>query len=228
MTAPEPRADVREMYMAHTMMRREFTLLPELVRGAAVGDRQRAEVLVRHIELIEGVLSHHHHSEDTHLWPRLLERGAAEIAPVVHLMEQQHRTIDELTVELRAATAAWRDTATREAAEAVAAVLDRMCPALDEHLRVEEEQVLPLIEKHVTASEWDRMVAEGAGDTPVELLPLMFGLMTYEGDPEVVQKAISQMPEEARPVIAGVAAQAFAAHSQIIHGTPTPPRVGAA
>ena len=34
-TAPHvPMADVDEMYLVHTMLRREFSLLPDLIRGA--------------------------------------------------------------------------------------------------------------------------------------------------------------------------------------------------
>jgi hypothetical protein len=67
-----------------------------------------------------------------------------------------------------------------------------------------------------------RWVGEGAADAPAELLPLMFGLMMYEGDWDVVAEAISRMPAEARSVIADVAARAFAANSELIHQTPIP------
>ncbi len=43
--ANEPMADVRDMYMAHTMMRREFRLLPQAVRDVAPGDTRGAAVV---------------------------------------------------------------------------------------------------------------------------------------------------------------------------------------
>lgn len=49
-------------------------------------------------------------------------------------------------------------------------------------------------------------------------------MMMYEGDPEVIQIAVSNMPAEARPVIKDLASQAFASYSERIHGTATPPR----
>src|SRR5580698_5857920 len=68
----EPYADVREMYMAHTMFRREFGLLPALIGGVSAADAARAQVVAQHFELIQSVLHHHHHAEDVYLWPRVL------------------------------------------------------------------------------------------------------------------------------------------------------------
>ncbi|MFE9189502.1 hemerythrin domain-containing protein [Micromonospora sp. NPDC007208] len=222
----EPLADTRDMLMAHTMFRREFSLLPGLVRGVAAGDNARSQIIAEHIELVENTLHHHHTSEDKHLWPRLLERGSAEIAPVVHVMEDQHQAIADLIDEVKATLPTWRDSAAPESGEVLANALDRMVPLLVEHLNLEEERVLPLVEKYVTAAEWGGMVNEGASAAPPESLPLMFGLMAYEGDPEVIQEIVSHMPPEVRPVIEELAAQAFASYSERVHGTATPPRVG--
>jgi hypothetical protein len=41
----ETYADVREMYMAHTMFRREFGLLPALISGVRIGDVTRLATL---------------------------------------------------------------------------------------------------------------------------------------------------------------------------------------
>ncbi|MFC8076691.1 hypothetical protein ACFUN8_14280 [Streptomyces sp. NPDC057307] len=41
----ERHADVRDMYMAHTMFRREIGLAPALVRGVESGNAERAGVV---------------------------------------------------------------------------------------------------------------------------------------------------------------------------------------
>ncbi len=222
-----PHADIREMYMAHTMFRREFTLLPALVRGVSAGDEERAQVVAGHLGFVTNVLHHHHQAEDTHLWPKLLERGPEEIDPIVHVMESQHADIDKGLTGIQAATAAWRTGAAVEHGNDLAEALDRLLPLLDEHLGVEEEHVLPLIEKYITAAEWDEMTRESAGDTPQEEMPLILGMMMYEGDPAVLEKVLSQMPADVRPFLEGAARQAFAAHSERVHGTATPPRSNA-
>ena len=43
--------DGREMLMVHDVFRREFALMPAVVRGVAVGDHNRAQIVTDHIEL---------------------------------------------------------------------------------------------------------------------------------------------------------------------------------
>jgi hemerythrin-like domain-containing protein len=212
------------MYMVHTMFRREFTLMPALVRGVATDDTERSQLVTEHIALVNDILHHHHEAEDKHLWPRLLARGSEEVASVVHLCESQHETIEKLRAELELAVEAWRKSATSERRQGVADAAQRMLPPLIDHMNVEESRILPLVEKYITASEWDTMVKDAAADVPEQTLALAFGMMLYEGDPEVVGNALSRMPEEARPIIQRAASQAFASHSERVYGTPTPPR----
>jgi hypothetical protein len=63
------------MYMVHTMFRREFAPLPTLVRGVASADAECADLIAEQVRLLTAVLEAHHRAEDTHLWPKLLDRG---------------------------------------------------------------------------------------------------------------------------------------------------------
>jgi hypothetical protein len=47
----EPLADPRDMFAAHTMFRREFALIPALVRDPTVGDRPHTTLVA--VPLIE-------------------------------------------------------------------------------------------------------------------------------------------------------------------------------
>lgn len=224
----EPRADVRDMYLAHTMFRREIGLAPALIRGVSDGDVERAAVVADHVGLVDTVLHHHHEAEDAHLWGRLLDRAGDDAGPVVRLMEHQHGAIDELLGKVRAELAPWRESADPARGATLAATVEQLHQRLVEHLATEEEQALPLIEKHVTAAEWGQMIAAGAADVDPAQMPLMFGLMAYEGDPATVRDIIASMPVEVSAVIGDLAAQAFAAHAERVHGTATPERIGAA
>lgn len=55
-------------------------------------------------------------------------------------------------------------------------------------------------------------------------MPLMFGMVMYEGDPELVEAALANMPPEVGPFMRQTAPQAYAAHAQLVYGTPTPAR----
>jgi hypothetical protein len=117
---------------------------------------------------------------------------------------------------------AWRVEADAGGREAAVDVLQQLLPALREHLGAEEELVLPLVEQHITADEWDGMVAEGAASTPPEMLPLALGMMMYEGEPSAVQDALANIPAEVRDIVAEQAPAAYAAYARSVYGTPTP------
>jgi hemerythrin-like domain-containing protein len=223
----EPYADIREMYMAHTMFRREFGLLPALISGVSPADAARARVIAQHFALIRTVLHHHHLAEDTYLWPRLASRAPADAAPVVAAMEAQHGELDKVIDDVTAGLRDWEETADPAHGAALAEAADRLRSLLAGHLAAEEEQALPLIARYVTAAEWGEMVAAGAGDVEPEQMPLIFGLMMYEGDPEVIGEAIEHMPPDVRQVLPVLAAEAFARHAELVHGTAAPAKSGA-
>jgi hemerythrin-like domain-containing protein len=212
------------MYVVHAMFRREFGLMAALVRGVTAGDTRRAQIVAEHIELMNGVLHHHHVGEDKHLWPRLLDRRPEEAASVVHLMKDQPEGIGKTLEEIDGALEVWRSGAASDSGEPLANGLDRLVQLLEEHSREEEERALPIIEKCITATEWGTMVQEAAAELSQESLALVFGMMMYEGDPEVMQGVFSHMPPEMRSVMKDRSWQAFVSHSERVHGTATPRR----
>ncbi|MDV7217949.1 hemerythrin domain-containing protein [Streptomyces prunicolor] len=223
----EPLADVRDMYMAHAMFRREFRLAPELIRGVADNDVTRAAVIADHLQIVDNGLHHHHSAEDKHLWPRLLERNAADAESITQLMEEQHAQIDRVLDEVRAGLAHWRGTADPAQRETLAVSMAQLSDLLEEHLAAEEDHAVPLLAQYITAAEWGQMLADGAGDVAPEQAPLIFGMMAYEADPDTVRDIVAQMPPEVSGIIGGLAMEAYAAHAQQVYGTATPERVGA-
>jgi hemerythrin-like domain-containing protein len=223
MTGNEPHFDGRQMLMLHDSFRREFGLMPGLVRGVTADDRERAQVIAAHVVFVSTILHHHHHGEDVDVWPLLVERCAAECAPLTELMEAQHEDIARIGREIDDGLRAWAGAAAGPR-EAPAAALARLVPVLRGHLAAEEEHVVPLMEQHITAAEFNDIVEKEAADVDPATFPLGFGMLMYEGDPEVVDAAIATMPEPVRAVIREQAARAFAEHSRLVHGTATPPR----
>lgn len=220
---PTVSADTREMYMIHTVFRRECGLMPGLVRDARDGDHERIQIVTDHICFITSLLSHHHHAEDKHLWPRLLARGSEEIAPIVHVMERQHENIDRATKEVEDVVLRWHSGEASK--QSLVDALIQIVPILDEHMTTEETQILPFAEKYITRDEWGAMVEDAISGVPQEDQTLIFGMAMYEGDPEVVRAALSNLPAEAQPIVKELAPKAFASYSERLYGTPTPPRV---
>jgi hemerythrin-like domain-containing protein len=213
------------MFAAHTMFRREFGLMPGLVRAVAAGDSQRAALVADHIALVSTVLNHHHSGEDSYVWPRLLERCPQECAQLVAVMEEQHQAIHHGLLQVEKARDAWRDSAAADAGHALADAIDRLLPAMSEHLAVEEERVVPLIEKFVTQAEYANVAQKQGAEVPPVKLPAVFGMFMYEAEPAAIDLAVAEMPAEVQPVIRDLAPRAYAADAKKLYGTAAPPPV---
>jgi hemerythrin-like domain-containing protein len=211
------------MIMLHDALRREFRLLPALVRDAAGDDAERVRVIAGHIEFLTTILHAHHRGEDLVLWPALRERGPEELAAAIRVMEGHHGQIDQLSRQVAADLTAWRAGAGASAAGSLARGLDRLTAVLGEHLGAEEAHILPVAAKHVTQAEWDQMGRAAGTQVDPALVPAAVGMLMYEGDPEVVAADMARMPAEARESLRKAAPRAYEAHSLRVHGT-LPPR----
>lgn len=210
------------MEMVHKMFRREFGLVPGLLRGLA--DPGRARIIARHLDGITTTLHHHHHTEDQSLWPLLVHRAGMAAAAPVESMEAQHAQLADAVNSLQTRVHGSIAAPAPDAVETLAKDAQQLVWLLNEHLRAEEEQLVPLMERHITAAENQEIVAKGGALSDPESLPLVFGMMMYEADPEIIGRAVASMPVSVREAIRPLAQEAFAAHSRVIHGTPTPPR----
>src|SRR5665213_2070435 len=87
-TAPN-RPLIQQMVVIHRVFRREFGLLPVLIRDVAPDDVERASFVADHATGLLRFVHIHHSGEDEFLWPVLLERVEVE-ADLIRRMEDQH------------------------------------------------------------------------------------------------------------------------------------------
>ena len=193
----EQLTDVRDMYVVHRVFRREFTLIPRLVRAVRPGDTARARVVAGHARLVLAGLDMHHTGEDALLWPKLLER-AAPSADLVHRMEAQHHRVEELIAELGEALPRWEAEARPAVTEEVASTFDALRVALLEHLDDEERQILPLAERHITPQEWAGLGEHGMAKVKKSDLPVLFGSMLEEATPDERTLMLGLVPAPVR------------------------------
>jgi hemerythrin-like domain-containing protein len=219
MSTAAPGVDTREMIAVHSAFRREFGLAPALVRGVAPGDVTRAQVVADHLELMGTFLHHHHTGEDRLLWPKLLERVPAELAPTVELMERQHEGVHEVIEEMTAALARWRDDAAETDRDQLAGALDRLHTLLVEHLSAEEQHILPLASRSLTAEEWGELGEDGMASQPKNKLPMIFGMIMKDGDPEVIREMLSHAPLVPRLLLPFVGPRAYARYARRVYGS---------
>ncbi|MFD3452057.1 hypothetical protein ACFWVC_07725 [Streptomyces sp. NPDC058691] len=110
--------------------------------------------------------------------------------------------------------------------EPLAEAVDRLLDRLLEHMAMEEKEILPLAAEFITAAEWARLGEHGIAKSPKKDLPLSFGMMMYEGDPEVIKEVLGHAPLVPRLIMPILAPRLYASHAKRVYGTPTPPRVG--
>lgn len=216
--------DVRMMKVAHSNFRRELGLSPAAVRRIATGDRRGTAVVADHVGLFLSLLHHHHSIEDDLLWAALLERVPHELAPLVHVMQSQHEQVAEHLEQAHAALDTWRRTSAGTDGEALAQILTELCTALFEHLQAEETHLLPIMARHITAAEWDEFTAQGMSSIPKRKMFLGFGMMLYEGDPQVIEIELQKLPVPLRRLLPPLGRRAFRRYARRLHGTSTPPR----
>ncbi len=209
--------------MVHRMFRREFLLAAGVVRQVACGDTERARIVAAHLRFIGTTLNHHHSGEDCHIWPLLEGRASAQVSEHVRNVVQQHHQVDAAQAAVTEELAIWTRCAAADSRDRLAAALDRLAVALVDHMDYEERHVVPVMEEHIALEEWNRIVQSmTAGLDPSEAV-LAFGMSAYEGDPDLVELVVENMPPEVRVGIRVKAADVYAAHARLVYGSPTPP-----
>jgi hemerythrin-like domain-containing protein len=217
-------SDSRAMHLVHRAFRREFTNLPALIRSVADGDTGRAGVVADHIELLNVFLHDHHHAEDEHVWPKLKARVADELEPLVQTMEDQHQGLDRVLRELSERAAAWRATGAAGARDQLAETADEVITVLFEHLVLEEDEILPLIDRHLEEAEWALVGKAALDGLPKPMLPIVAGMVLYEADTEGRSIMKSEVPPVMWLVLSRLAPRAHRRYAKRVYGTPVPPR----
>ncbi|NMO52791.1 hemerythrin domain-containing protein [Actinoplanes sp. TBRC 11911] len=218
-------ADTRDSFMLHTMLRREFAALPDLVRAVTRGNVERAQVVADHLEFLVGVLIGHHRAEDERIWPALADRAGAQLDAIPETMRQQHACIEELSDQVMTTADGWcRDNASPARRDMLAESLDALVELLHEHMAMEEVTAIPLAGCHLSDAEWAEMGSYAAAGMPGGTMDLIFGMTLYEAAPQDVTAVLSGLPPVLRAILVDEARRVYADYATHIHGTATPQR----
>jgi hemerythrin-like domain-containing protein len=104
----------------------------------------------------------HHPKESDLLFPRVAKREPG-LLPVITRLEQDHIKGEAQVRELQHALLAWEWLGEERRAEFVQAC-ERYVNAYLEHMRVEEQQILPAAEQHLQAEDWQALDAAFAAN----------------------------------------------------------------
>jgi hemerythrin-like domain-containing protein len=175
---------IQQMVVIHRVFRREFALVPALIRGVAPGDVERAQEVADHANGLLRFVHIHHSGEDELLWPVLLERVAVE-ADLIQRMEHQHEHVAALLPRAQEQLPAWAAKPSVERGAELAATFEEIAVALNEHLGEEEAEILPLVETYLTADEWERLGEHARGHlAPPELMASLAAIVEEADDEE--------------------------------------------
>lgn len=164
--APEGPVDMFMMYVMHHAFRRDLTAFAAVVPRTPVDDRRTWRALADRWALFAEVLHHHHHAEDTWLWPALLERADASERATLEAMEAEHEGIDPLLEAAAAGLAALAAGADHDVRAALAVRLSAAKEALARHLAHEENDAMAVLQRWFTPADWEALekhFSEGVG-----------------------------------------------------------------
>lgn len=211
--------DTWDMVLVHRVFRREFRMLPAIVRAVPAGDTTRAEIVGNHLANVASGLHHHHTAEDELVWPLLLERAALH-TELINRMEAQHARLHEPLDRIGELNPRWRARAEAADRDALADVLAQASVALDEHLADEERDLLPLIEQHLSPAEWKAVGERGKESIPKGKMALVFlGAIFEEASPAEKRRFLAELPAPARLLWRLVGERTYAtARDRVRHG----------
>ena len=135
----------------HSALRRDFARAARML--AARPDPKHRRALAAHLQWMLGVLHSHHTIEDDVIWPAVLRRRP-ELAGLVDAMEAEHIDLAQAARDLRDAATTWSYDGADRRRQECADALDRLVVVLDEHLRHEEDEAMPLICSVLTEADW--------------------------------------------------------------------------
>jgi hemerythrin-like domain-containing protein len=182
-TVPD-RPLIQQMVVIHRVFRREFGLLPAMIRGVAADDLERAKLVAAHVTGLLRFVHIHHSGEDELLWPVLLERVEVE-SDLIKRMEHQHERVAALLPHAQEQLPGWAAQPSIERREELAATFEEIGSVLGEHLGEEEVQILPLVETHLTVAEWERLGEHARGHlAPPDLMASLAAIVEEADDEE--------------------------------------------
>jgi hemerythrin-like domain-containing protein len=187
----------KEMLTVHRVFRRESALMPRLVQTVPEGNTRQAALIAQNFRDYQLGLHIHHTGEDTLVWPLLLARDALD-ADMVQRMEPEHRVLARSMDEVDAVLPAWEAAPSAATAGPVLAALGTHAKVLHDHLTDEEDNILPLIEQHLTAAEWAKTGEHFAKTAPPNKRLFFLGALLEEADPEESAMMLNVLPAPAR------------------------------
>lgn len=215
--------DAFEMALVHRVFRSELKSAPDLIRLAQPGQRGRRAHVSGHISNVLAALHHHHLAEDEVLWP-ILHARVPRRTEDIQRMETDHARMAELVGSVEKRLASWSAASDSTAADCAAQVqaaqmliseVEKLANLVDEHLRSEERLIVPLINEHITDSEWRATTARGASFLNIRNLRFgvaFVGMVLAECTADERRRFLAEMPPPRRLLVKALSRRAMTSY----------------
>lgn len=172
---------IREEHRSLSAVTRTLKLLARDARGG--GREPDWELFTLILDYIEGFSDRFHHPKEDHHLFTAVRRRTREADEVLDVLERDHARGDELLRELRYLLSRCR-VGGAAAVDAFAATAEEYVDFHWRHMRLEEDVVMPLAERRLTAADWEPIDAAFRenedplfGARPREEFRRLFGLI---------------------------------------------------
>lgn len=177
------------MYVMHHAFRRDLARFEAAVRQTPLGDAAAWAALARRWDRFATVLHHHHEVEDASIWPVLVahtERlGETASLATLAAMEAEHDDIDPALAAVRHGFADMLAHPCADHRNALDVHVTATRGLLGDHLRHEETEALPLLQRVMDDEEFAASERAAASAYPVRLVPFLLPWVA-DGLPDTV------------------------------------------
>ncbi|MDT5081927.1 MAG: hypothetical protein QOJ80_6564 [Mycobacterium sp.] len=189
--------DTSDMVIVHRMFRRECAQMAQLVAAVPSGNVARARTVARHAREVLDMLHHHHLGEDELLWPRLSARTRFH-ADLLARMDSQHQGLAVLLEHTAKAFTEWQDAPIAHTSTPLIALLEQLSAGMNEHFDEEEAAVLPIVERVITAAEYEEVGRRGLVSVPIARRLIVLGYILEGATPQERTLLLAAIPRPVR------------------------------
>jgi hypothetical protein len=183
----------------HAAVRRDLGRFETALRSFPAGDGSRARQLRRAWATIDRQLTHHHESEDAHVWPYVRSLGVVDPA-LLDSMVREHEDMSRGLASVSAALDALVADPTTERAGSAAEAVTATARVTIGHLDHEERDIMPVIMEREDTPEWkavEKQLRKGSPSHAGEL----FAWLQDGGDPRGLTALTRTVPAPVRLVL---------------------------
>jgi iron-sulfur cluster repair protein YtfE (RIC family) len=160
--------DLSGMFVAHHGFRRDLYRFAMATRNTPVDDAQTWKALGTRWERFGEILHHHHVTEDTAIWPELVEAVDAEGDRGAHVtldeMEAEHDVVDPMLTACAAGFDAMASAPDQQTRSHLAEVVHATHASVYGHLAHEETEALPILQRHLSDKGWKSAERKAKGE----------------------------------------------------------------